>query len=82
MCNTHGRILLLVTKKTNLIVPCFILNHPLLGFYDTSEEVVKPLDPNFKRLRQDQMDEKRRDDVEEVGIYPVFGDLSLVAILS
>ena len=36
------------------------------GFYDTSEEVVKPLDPNFKRLRQDHMDEKRRDDIEEV----------------
>ncbi|XP_065057512.1 cell division cycle 5-related protein-like [Rhopilema esculentum] len=38
---------------------------PAQGFYDTSEEVVKALDPNFKRLRQDQMDEKRRDDVEE-----------------
>jgi len=38
---------------------------PAQGFYDTSEEVVKPLDPNFKRLRQDHMDEKRRDDIEE-----------------
>ena len=44
----------------------YFLSFLSVGFYDTSEEVVNALDPNFKRLRQDHMDEKRRDDVEEV----------------
>lgn len=31
---------------------------PALGFYDTSEETVQSMDPNFKRLRQDHLDKK------------------------
>lgn len=37
-----------------------------LGFYDTSEEHVSALEPNYKKLRQEHMDEKRRDIQEEV----------------
>ena len=36
------------------------------GFYDTSEENYNPLDPNFKRLRQQDLDGERRDAKEEV----------------
>ena len=39
---------------------------PAPGFYDTTEEAIAPLDPNFKRLRRQEMDEGRRDEVEEV----------------
>ena len=42
---------------------------PAAGFYDTSEEAVAQLDPNFKRLRRREMDEVRRDEMEEVGIF-------------
>ncbi|XP_033635958.1 cell division cycle 5-like protein [Asterias rubens] len=38
---------------------------PAPGFYDTTEEAIAPLDPNFKRLRRQEMDEGRRDEVEE-----------------
>ncbi|XP_022081761.1 cell division cycle 5-like protein [Acanthaster planci] len=38
---------------------------PAPGFYDTSEENVSALDPNFKRLRRQDMDEARRDEIEE-----------------
>ncbi|XP_064612178.1 cell division cycle 5-like protein [Liolophura sinensis] len=38
---------------------------PASGFYDTSEEVYKPLEPNYKRLRQQQLDGERRQDKEE-----------------
>ena len=31
---------------------------PALGFYDTSEETIASMDPNFKRLRQDHLDKK------------------------
>uniref|UniRef100_F6W453 Cell division cycle 5-like protein n=1 Tax=Ciona intestinalis TaxID=7719 RepID=F6W453_CIOIN len=31
---------------------------PALGFYDVAEEVFDPLDPNFKRLRQDHLDKE------------------------
>ena len=35
-----------------------------LGFYDTSEENVAPIEPDFKKLRQDNLDGKMRDQVE------------------
>lgn len=38
---------------------------PAAGFYDTSEEHVNALEPNYKKLRQEHMDEKRRDIQEE-----------------
>ena len=38
---------------------------PAPGFYDTSEEHVKALEPDYKKLRQDHMDGKRRDIQEE-----------------
>ncbi|XP_072035693.1 cell division cycle 5-like protein [Amphiura filiformis] len=38
---------------------------PAPGFYDTTNENVNALDPNFKRLRQQDMDGIRRDEQEE-----------------
>ena len=38
---------------------------PAIGFYDTSEEAFDPNDPDFKKLRQQDLDGKRRDDIEE-----------------
>ncbi|XP_078001466.1 cell division cycle 5-like protein [Glandiceps talaboti] len=38
---------------------------PTPGFYDTSDEKYSELDPNFKRLRQQDMDGMRRDEIEE-----------------
>lgn len=38
---------------------------PAPGFYDTSEEAFNPLDPNYKRLRQQHLDGERRDAKEE-----------------
>lgn len=38
----------------------------LTGFHDTSEENYDPLDPNYKRLRQQDLDGERRDAKEEV----------------
>lgn len=38
---------------------------PAPGFFDTSEENYDPLDPNFKRLRQQDLDGERRDTKEE-----------------
>ncbi|KAK7108189.1 cell division cycle 5-like protein [Littorina saxatilis] len=38
---------------------------PALGFYDTSQEKYDPLDPNYKRLRQQNMDGERRSDKED-----------------
>lgn len=37
---------------------------PAPGFYDTSNEAFDPLDPNFKRLRQQQLDGELRRDKE------------------
>ncbi len=37
---------------------------PAAGFYDTANEVYDKNDPDFKRLRMDQMDLKRRDEEE------------------
>lgn len=38
----------------------------LTGFYDTSEEVYVAEEPNFKRLRQQNLEGERRTDKEEV----------------
>jgi len=37
---------------------------PAIGFYDTQNEHDTPQSVNFKRLRMDQVDEKRRDEAE------------------
>lgn len=42
---------------------CFLF---LTGFYDTSEEVYVAEEPNFKRLRQQNLEGERRTDKEEV----------------
>jgi pre-mRNA-splicing factor CDC5/CEF1 len=39
---------------------------PASGFYDTSEEVIDPFAPNFKRLRQQNLDGEFRSEKEEV----------------
>ena len=36
------------------------------GFYDTDEEELPDYQPDFKKLRQDHLDEKMRDDIEQV----------------
>lgn len=38
--------------------------HLLIGFYDTAEENVAPIVPDFKKLRQDNLDGKMRDQKE------------------
>lgn len=38
---------------------------PAQGFYNTADEIVAPFDPNFKRLRREDMDSTRRDEIEE-----------------
>nr|KAG5703308.1 hypothetical protein BaRGS_025550 [Batillaria attramentaria] len=43
---------------------------PAPGFYDTSQEKYDPMDPNYKRLRQQNLDGERRSDKEEVGMTP------------
>ena len=40
----------------------------LPGFYSTSEETYNPLDPDYKRLRQQNMDGELRRDKEDVSI--------------
>ena len=39
---------------------------PAAGFYDTSQEVYDPLNPNYKRLRQQNLDGELRSVKEEV----------------
>lgn len=39
---------------------------PASGFYDTSEEKIDPFAPNFKRLRQQNLDGDLRSEKEEV----------------
>lgn len=39
---------------------------PQPGFYDTSEEVIDPFAPDFKRLRQQNLDGELRSEKEEV----------------
>lgn len=36
------------------------------GFYDTGEEELPDYKPDFKKLRQDHLDGKMRDDIEQV----------------
>ncbi|KAL8560788.1 CDC5 cell division cycle 5-like protein [Nucella lapillus] len=38
---------------------------PAAGFFDTSQETYDPLDPNYKRLRQQNLDGERRSDKED-----------------
>lgn len=47
----------------------------LVGFYDTAEEELPDYQPDFKKLRQDHLDGKMRDDVEQVKIKFHFPDL-------
>lgn len=39
---------------------------PALGFYDTANEVVDPLAPDFRKLRQQNLDGELRVEIEEV----------------
>ena len=43
-----------------------IVNNPIVGFYDTGEEELPDYQPDFKKLRQDHLDGKMRDDLEQV----------------
>ena len=62
----------LLDKKTSTILRgfLFIFTYDVyilsVGFYDTSEERYDPLDPNYKRLRQQHLDGERRSEKEEV----------------
>lgn len=38
---------------------------PVQGFYDTSQETYNPMQPNFKRLRQQHLDGEMRSEREE-----------------
>lgn len=40
---------------------------PAPGFYDTSEDILDIAPPNFKRMRQQDVQGVRRDDIEQVG---------------
>lgn len=42
------------------------VNNPIVGFYDTGEEELPDYQPDFKKLRQDHLDGKMRDDLEQV----------------
>ena len=42
------------------------VNNPAVGFYDTGEEELPDYQPDFKKLRQDHLDGKMRDDLEQV----------------
>lgn len=48
---------------------CFLFS---TGFYDTSEEVYVAEEPNFKRLRQQNLEGERRTDKEEVNKKKMF----------
>lgn len=39
---------------------------PALGFYDTSNEIVDPMAPDFSKLRQQQLDGELKSEKEEV----------------
>ena len=54
----------MLAYKMNSHIVCYLYYPP--GFYDTSEEQFDPLNPNFKRLRQQNLDGERRDAKEEV----------------
>ena len=40
----------------------------IAGFYDTGEEELPDYQPDFKKLRQDHLEGKMRDDIEQVTI--------------
>ncbi len=42
---------------------------PVAGFYDTSEEQIDPFAPDFKRLRQQNLEGDLRCEKEEVHIF-------------
>ena len=44
----------------------YTVNNPVVGFYDTGEEELPDYQPDFKKLRQDHLDGKMRDDLEQV----------------
>ena len=46
----------------------YLFIYILVGFYDTAEEELPDYQPDFKKLRQDHLDGKMRDDVEQVKI--------------
>lgn len=41
---------------------------PALGFYDTSNEELDPMAPDFSKMRQQHLDGELRSEMEEVGI--------------
>ena len=53
----------------------YLFIYILVGFYDTAEEELPDYQPDFKKLRQDHLDGKMRDDVEQVKIEFHFPDL-------
>lgn len=42
---------------------------PALGFYDTANEEVDPLAPDFRKLRQQNLDGELRVEIEEVHFF-------------
>ena len=52
------------------------------GFYDTSQEKYDPLDPNYKRLRQQNLDGERRSDKEDVSYLVAFVFVHTVVCIS
>lgn len=70
----HQRLMNLWTDAfLKILVICILERYctlfVLVGFYDTSEEVYVAEEPNFKRLRQQNLDGERRSDKEEVDIF-------------
>ena len=68
-------ILLLLLLRDDLsglcaLVMCIVCDTDILcvisGFYDTANETFDPMNPNFKRLRQQQLEGERRGDKEAV----------------
>lgn len=54
----------ILVLKVNLVLDT--VNNPIAGFYDTGEEELPDYQPDFKKLRQDHLDGKMRDDLEQV----------------
>lgn len=54
---------------------------PCLGFYDTSNETFDPAEPNFKRLRQQELDGELRRDKEAVSLtFSFFAGVQILEI--
>lgn len=45
---------------------------PALGFYDTSNEELDPMAPDFSKMRQQHLDGELRSELEEVKFYEFF----------